>query len=263
MSSDSFSHDRGLAVAFVVVLGVSIAGFHHSALARVSDHVEAGRLLGSEPTAAATVSADDALLNRGGARPDTAIVIADRKGHRDHDDDDNNDNGHKNGKGNRSGHNDNGNGGNDGGRNGNGGNWNGNGGDWKGKSGNWNGNGGDWKGKSGNWNGNGGNNGNWKNGNNGNWNKGGNYGNNWNKGGNNHWSNNNHWNNNWNKGWNNRAYVRGWSNRPYYGEFFGGVVLGSLLAATGVGVVPYSPAPELCWYWADPYMYRGYWDYCY
>ena len=241
MSSDSFSHDRGLAVAFIV-LGVSIAGFHHSALARVSDHVEAGRLLGSEPTAAATVSADDALLNRGGARPDAAIIVADKKGHRDNDDNDNNDNGHKNGKGNRSSHN----------GNGNGGNWN---------DGGHNGNGGNWKGKSGNWNGNGGNNGNWKNGNNGNWNKGNNQ--NWNKGGNKHWSNNNHWNNNWNKGWNNRAYVRGWSNRPYYGEFFGGVVLGSLLAAAGAGVVPYSPDPELCWYWADPYMYRGYWDYCY
>ena len=139
----------------------------------------------------------------------------------------------------------------------NGGNWNGNkNGNWNGnKSGNWNGN------KSGNWNGN--KSGNWNGNKNGNWNKGGNYGNNWNKGGDKHWSNNNHWNNNWNKGWNNRAYVRGWSNRPYYGEFFGGVVLGSLLAAAGAGVVPYSPDPELCWYWADPYMYRGYWDYCY
>jgi hypothetical protein len=141
-------------------------------------------------------------------------------------------------------------------------NWDGNGHDNKnGNNGNWNknGNGGNRNGKSGNWNGNGGNNANWKNGNNGNWNKGGNYGNNWNKGGDKRWSNNNHWN----KGWNNRAYVRGWSNRPYYGEFFGGVVLGSLLAAAGAGVVPYSPDPELCWYWADPYMYRGYWDYCY
>jgi hypothetical protein len=51
--------------------------------------------------------------------------------------------------------------------------------------------------------------------------------------------------------------------RPYYGQFVGGVVLGSILAATGVGIVPYAPQPNLCWYWADPYMYRGYWDYCY
>lgn len=136
---------------------------------------------------------------------------------------------------------------------------------------------GNWNGKRGKGDGNGngnrqGNNGNWSGNKNGNWdgNKGGNrngnkYGNNknWNQHGNRNWSNNNHWNNNWNRNWNNRAYVRGWSNRPYYGEFFGGVVLGSLLAATGAGIVPYAPDPEVCWYWADPYMYRGYWDYCY
>ena len=23
-----------------------------------------------------------------------------------------------------------------------------------------------------------------------------------------------------------------------------------------------APAPNLCWYWADPTMTRGYWDYC-
>ncbi len=104
-------------------------------------------------------------------------------------------------------------------------------------------------------------NGNWnKNSDNKNWN--GN-GKNWNKNGGKNWSKNNHWNNHWNRDWDNRAYVRGWSRRPYYGEFFGGVVLGSILAAAGVGVVPYSPDPNLCWYWADPYMYRGYWDYCY
>lgn len=98
--------------------------------------------------------------------------------------------------------------------------------------------------------------------NNKNWSKNGN--NNWNKNGNKNWSkNNNNWNNNWNKNWNKRAYVRGWSHRSYYGEFFGGVVLGSILAATGVGIVPLAPQPNLCWYWADPYMYRGYWDYCY
>jgi hypothetical protein len=94
---------------------------------------------------------------------------------------------------------------------------------------------------------------NWSNNNN-NWNN-----NNWKKNGNKNWSKNN----NWNKNWNNRAYVRGWYPRPYYGQFFGGVVLGSILAATGAGIVPLAPAPNLCWYWADPYMYRGYWDYCY
>jgi hypothetical protein len=42
-----------------------------------------------------------------------------------------------------------------------------------------------------------------------------------------------------------------------------GVVLGTLLAASGAGIVPYAPQPNLCWYWADPYMIRRYWDYCY
>ena len=113
----------------------------------------------------------------------------------------------------------------------------------------------------------------------GDWNKGKNHwknGDNWKYNNNKNWSNNNYkynnknwnknwtnYNNNWNKNWNNRAYVRNWDHRPYYGQFVGGVVLGSILAATGVGIVPYAPQPNLCWYWADPYMYRGYWDYCY
>jgi hypothetical protein len=100
---------------------------------------------------------------------------------------------------------------------------------------------------------------------------GNNHGNNdWDKNGYKGWSQNhkNHgkgwsgYSNNWNKNWNRHAYVRNWNHRPYYGEFIGGVVLGSILAANGVGVVPYAPEPYLCWYWADPYMYRGYWDYC-
>ena len=104
-------------------------------------------------------------------------------------------------------------------------------------------------------------------------NKNGNKGNNnshknWSNNGKKNWDknwghNDNNWDNNWNKNWNKHAHVRNWSNRPYYGEFIGGVILGSILAATGVGVVPYAPEPYLCWYWADPYMYRGYWDYCY
>ena len=99
-------------------------------------------------------------------------------------------------------------------------------------------------------------------------NKNGNKGNNnsnknWSNNGNKHWNKNwGHYNNNWNKNWNKHAHVRNWSNRPYYGDFIGGVILGSILAATGVGVVPYAPEPYLCWYWADPFMYRGYWDYC-
>ena len=121
-----------------------------------------------------------------------------------------------------------------------------------------------------------------RNGNNGNWNDNGDwkkYGNkgdhngdgNWGKKGYQHWSQNhknygNGWsgyNNNWNKNWDRRAYVRNWNPQPYYGEFIGGVFLGSILAANSIGVVPYAPEPYLCWYWADPYMIRGYWDYCY
>lgn len=116
---------------------------------------------------------------------------------------------------------------------------------------NWNKGNGNWNKGNNNWNKN------WSKNNNNNWNKNWskNYNKNWGKG----WSN---YNNHWNKHWNNHAYVRNWYRRPYYGEFIGGVVLGSILAANGVGVVPYAPEPYLCWYWADPYMYRGYWDYC-
>jgi len=114
------------------------------------------------------------------------------------------------------------------------------------KSGSWN-QGGDshWKGNN-NWNGK---------------NKGWNGNKNWNQHYGKNWSNG--YNNNWNKKWNKRARVRHWDHRPYYGQFVAGIVLGSLLTAPGVGVVPYAPEPYLCWYWADPYMYRGYWDYCY
>jgi hypothetical protein len=101
---------------------------------------------------------------------------------------------------------------------------------------------------------------NWNNKGNKNWNK------NWN---NNNWTNpNKNWNKNWNKNysnkyWNkNKFYVRTWKPRPYYGQFFGGVVLGSILTAAAYGIAPPAPAPGLCWYWSDPYGYRGYWDYC-
>jgi hypothetical protein len=91
----------------------------------------------------------------------------------------------------------------------------------------------------------------------------------WNKNWNNNWTNpNKNWNKNWNKNygnknWNrNRYYVRTWKPQPYYGQFFGGVVLGSILTAAAIGIAPPAPAPGLCWYWSDPYGYRGYWDYC-
>lgn len=83
---------------------------------------------------------------------------------------------------------------------------------------------------------------------------------NWSKNNNKNWGN---YNNHYIKNWNKRAYMRNWNRKPYYGEFIGGIVLGSILATNGVGIVPYAPDPNLCWYWADPYMERGYWDYCY
>ena len=42
-----------------------------------------------------------------------------------------------------------------------------------------------------------------------------------------------------------------------------GVVLGTIVTVAAVGMIPRRPAPDLCWYWADPYQSRGYWDYCY
>jgi hypothetical protein len=93
---------------------------------------------------------------------------------------------------------------------------------------------------------------NWNNNGNGNWNKGNK---NWNKNANKNW-------NNGNKNWNKHVYVRNWSKQPYYGQFIGGIVLGTIIGATGVGIVPLAPEPDLCWYWTDPSMTRGYWDYC-
>jgi hypothetical protein len=36
--------------------------------------------------------------------------------------------------------------------------------------------------------------------------------------------------------------------------------LGTVLGATAYSAVP--PAPNLCWYWANPAQTQGYWDYC-
>jgi hypothetical protein len=59
-----------------------------------------------------------------------------------------------------------------------------------------------------------------------------------------------------------RAYYRPWGHRPYYGRIIGGIALGTIIGVTAYGLIPPRPAPDLCWYWADPYRSRGYWDYC-
>jgi hypothetical protein len=53
---------------------------------------------------------------------------------------------------------------------------------------------------------------------------------------------------------------KAWARKPYYGTWVAGVALGTILA---VNAIPPAPAPNLCWYWANPARTRGYWDYCY
>jgi hypothetical protein len=50
--------------------------------------------------------------------------------------------------------------------------------------------------------------------------------------------------------------------RPWFGLAVAGVTLGAIATVATVGVVPPRPAPDLCWYWADPYEETGYWGYC-
>ena len=77
------------------------------------------------------------------------------------------------------------------------------------------------------------------------------------------------WNKSYNKNWNKHYYnkkvvvvrpYRKWNRRPYYGTVIGGVALGTILGAAAYSAA--APAPNTCWYWADPSMTRGYWDYC-
>jgi hypothetical protein len=74
-----------------------------------------------------------------------------------------------------------------------------------------------------------------------------------------------HWRGGPHHGWRGRPYwhARPWVRRPHYGRIVAGVALGTLITVAVVGSVPRRPAPDLCWYWADPYRDRGYWDYCY
>ena len=55
---------------------------------------------------------------------------------------------------------------------------------------------------------------------------------------------------------------RPWYRRPYYGTIIGGIALGTIIAVGAYGMAPRPPRPDLCWYWADEAMSRGYWDYC-
>jgi hypothetical protein len=83
------------------------------------------------------------------------------------------------------------------------------------------------------------------------------------------WNKNKNWNKskNWNKHYyNNKKVVvvrpyRKWYKRPYYGTVVGGIALGTILGAAAYAATP--PAPNLCWYWANPARTQGYWDYCY
>src|SRR4051812_10064967 len=59
-----------------------------------------------------------------------------------------------------------------------------------------------------------------------------------------------------------RRPYRAWGYRPYYGTIVAGVALGTVIGVSAAYAVPVAPGPNLCWYWADPAGYRGYWDYC-
>jgi hypothetical protein len=54
------------------------------------------------------------------------------------------------------------------------------------------------------------------------------------------------------------AGVRPW----YWGRVVAGVAIGTIIGVGVVGTAPAAPSPELCWYWTDSSMTRGYWNYC-
>jgi hypothetical protein len=59
-----------------------------------------------------------------------------------------------------------------------------------------------------------------------------------------------------------RRPVRVWAPRPYYGTVIAGVALGTIIYVSAAGTAPPAPSSTLCWYWSDPAMTGGYWDYC-
>ena len=56
--------------------------------------------------------------------------------------------------------------------------------------------------------------------------------------------------------------AKAWHSRHYWGDVVAGVALGTAIGVTAAGVIPRRPAPQLCWYWSNPAMTKGYWDYC-
>ncbi len=58
------------------------------------------------------------------------------------------------------------------------------------------------------------------------------------------------------------VHVRSFRRHNYYGRVVGGVVLGSILAASAYYAYASRPASNLCWYWTNSDEERGYWDYC-
>jgi hypothetical protein len=54
---------------------------------------------------------------------------------------------------------------------------------------------------------------------------------------------------------------RAWNRRPYYGSVVAGVTIGTVLVVSA-SRIPVQPDPDVCWYWSNNAMTRGYWDYC-
>ena len=48
----------------------------------------------------------------------------------------------------------------------------------------------------------------------------------------------------------------------YWGSVVAGVTVGAVIAVAAAGSAPRAPSSELCWYWTNSSMTRGYWSYC-
>lgn len=58
------------------------------------------------------------------------------------------------------------------------------------------------------------------------------------------------------------VFVKPHKKHKYYGRLIGGVVLGTILAASVFYAYDLPPEEGLCWYWVNSDRERGYWDYC-